>query len=126
MSFEADVSKWVKKAGRNADKFVSEFTQDVAEEVVKRSPVDTGFFRSSWVASVNTVNTTYNGEAGGSPDFSALINAKAGNVYYISNNAPYARRLEYGYSKQAPQGMVRVTLSQADNIAQRVLRRING
>ena len=31
------------------------------------------------------------------------------NTIYFVNNVPYAVRLEFGYSKQAPRGMVRVT-----------------
>jgi hypothetical protein len=29
---------------------------------------------------------------------------------YIQNNLPYAERLENGWSKQAPHGMVKITL----------------
>lgn len=31
---------------------------------------------------------------------------------YFTNNLPYARRLEYGWSQQAPGGMVRITLKE--------------
>jgi hypothetical protein len=30
-------------------------------------------------------------------------------VIYLTNALPYARRLEYGWSKQAPSGMVRIS-----------------
>ena len=36
----------------------------------------------------------------------------AGQTAYIVNNLPYGIALEYGHSKQAPHGMIRVTLSQ--------------
>jgi hypothetical protein len=36
----------------------------------------------------------------------------AGNTFYMTNNVPYALALEYGWSKQAPQGIVRTILSQ--------------
>lgn len=39
-------------------------------------------------------------------------------VLWISNNLPYAVRLEYGWSKQAPSGMVRVTLLELGAIVQ--------
>lgn len=31
------------------------------------------------------------------------------NSFYLTNNAPYATALEYGWSTQAPKGMVRIT-----------------
>jgi hypothetical protein len=34
----------------------------------------------------------------------------AGKVHYITNNLPYAWRLEHGHSKQAPAGMVGLTV----------------
>lgn len=36
-----------------------------------------------------------------------------GNVYYLVNNMPYARRVEYeGWSSQAPAGMLRLTVQE--------------
>lgn len=119
--FAADVRKFVEKASDKADKFVVQFTQELGREVVELSPVDTGFFRSSWVGSIGTPNTT---ETGGGSDFTAILSGKAGDTLFINNNVPYARRLEYGYSNQAPNGMVRITLAKANQIAQNVLSKV--
>ena len=35
---------------------------------------------------------------------------KGGQTIYMVNNLPYARRLEYGWSKQSPSGVVRITV----------------
>ena len=43
-----------------------------------------------------------------------------GQTLYLVNNLPYAMRLEYGYSKQAPAGMVRLTAQRAQAIADKV------
>ena len=40
-----------------------------------------------------------------------LNNCKAEDTIYISNNLPYIRALEYGHSKQAPNGMVGTTIA---------------
>lgn len=42
---------------------------------------------------------------------SEIVNlADNGRAVFLANNLPYARRVEYGWSrKQAPQGMVRIT-----------------
>lgn len=48
-------------------------------------------------------------------EIDAFVNRHIGSagsapVYHLTNSLPYARRLEYGYSKQAPVGMVRKTM----------------
>lgn len=45
-----------------------------------------------------------------------------GETAYIVNNLPYAVPLEYGHSKQAPGGMVRVTLARFQQIVDEATR----
>jgi len=45
-----------------------------------------------------------------------------GQTAYIVNNLPYAVPLEYGHSKQAPGGMVRITLARFQQIVDEVIR----
>lgn len=74
-----------------------------------------GRFRANWSFSVNVPaqGTTQDVDPGGGK-FLAEVAAgmssyEAGPMIWISNNLPYGQRLEHGYSKQAPQGMVRIT-----------------
>ncbi|CAI8816617.1 hypothetical protein [Pseudomonas chlororaphis] len=46
----------------------------------------------------------------------------AGQMAYIVNNLPYAVPLEYGHSKQAPGGMVRITLARFQQIVDEAIR----
>jgi len=102
-------------------------TQKVALEalnrIVMRSPVDTGRFRANWNVSFGTedLSTTDATDKSGSSTIAkglATINqyAKLSQVIYVSNNLPYANRLENGWSKQAPQGMVALTLAELSTI----------
>jgi hypothetical protein len=51
--------------------------------------------------------------------------ADAGDVVFVTNGLPYIKRLEYeSWSKQAPAGMVRVTLAELRPLADRVAERI--
>ncbi|MEX0469912.1 hypothetical protein V6X73_09255 [Spiribacter sp. 390] len=53
----------------------------------------------------------------------AILNQVPGNVFYLTNNLPYIRRLEYdGWSTQAPRGMVRVTLREAQQEIKKAAR----
>ncbi|WP_339523444.1 hypothetical protein [Pseudomonas sp. EL_65y_Pfl2_R96] len=45
-----------------------------------------------------------------------------GQTAYIVNNLPYAVPLEYGHSKQAPGGMVRITLARFQRIVDEAIR----
>lgn len=92
--------------------------------VVRKSPVDTGRFRANWQVSVNAPNlseieATEASPRGSNPSGRQIGEAatrlealKPYGITYIQNNLPYALRLETGYSKQAPQGMVALTLAE--------------
>lgn len=97
--------------------------------VVKKSPVDTGRFRSNWQVSKNV-------ERSGTIDVGKEAQSKtvqrgmatiegfdlsSDTAIHIQNNLPYARRLEHGHSKQAPQGMVGLTLTEAMQRYARIL-----
>jgi len=45
-----------------------------------------------------------------------------GQTVYLLNNLPYSVPLEYGHSKKAPQGMVRMTLARFQQIVDDVVR----
>lgn len=75
-----------------------------------------GRFRANWqigIASPNTATTDLIDPAGGATIgrlTSVAAAVHAGGVIYITNSLPYAIPLERGHSKQAPQGMVRLTM----------------
>lgn len=87
--------------------------------VVEKTPVDTGRARGNWLVSVGSIdgNTTDRKNKAGTPDTAeiAKIDAMEGDeTAYIVNNLPYINSLEYGHSqKQAPNGMVGITMQEA-------------
>jgi hypothetical protein len=116
MSFTLYMQKVTEKAGANADNIVKKIAIDVLSSVVNKSPVDTGRFRGNWQTGIGQVDSNTespNDKSGASAISKAsleLTGFKAGKTIYISNSLPYAQRLENGWSKQAPQGMVRLTV----------------
>jgi hypothetical protein len=110
--------------------------------VVLRTPVDTGRARASWNLSVGTPDGSYPAAGGTYEPLSyeaaaiALRDLQPFDVVWIASGLPYIKTLEYGlypspprvgtwvkgrgfeirsaggYSKQAPQGMVRVTVDE--------------
>lgn len=131
--FERDVSKWVRQAGYRADAFMSLLVQLTGKELVKISPVDTGFFRASWTAAVNSEDNTtmggYEGPKGGGESVNGAPatgianqrilmvakNAKAGDFVTLSNNAKYGEFLEDRYQ------LTRVVASKIPMIAKEAM-----
>jgi hypothetical protein len=83
---------------------------------VKLSPVYTGAFRASWRVSFNQPRTDVTeGKSSEAPIRGASFRwpkgFKLGDTVIISNNQPYAEELEYGWSNQAPYGVLRVAVA---------------
>lgn len=126
-SFEADISGILKDVCEDvANKVIRKTALAALTSVVERSPVDTGRFRSNWKVGVNEIN----GEASDSTENTAVMhespklkNVKVGDAVNISNNVPYAQMLEYGHSKQAPEGVVEIVADSLPAVAQKIADR---
>jgi hypothetical protein len=96
----------------------------MGSRIIKRSPVDTGRFRNNWQFSIDAPAT---GKDPGGANQVELVNVSnkmvPGNTFYMTNNLPYAERLEYGWSKQAPKGMVRVTLGEYKQVIEEAAKK---
>lgn len=89
--------------------------------VVRKSPVDTGRFRANWIVSLGAVSpaTLKTVDPSGNDSINLGFQVLSGYpehlpVVYIQNNLPYATRLESGWSKQAPAGMVALTIAEIE------------
>jgi hypothetical protein len=87
-----------------------------------------GRFRGNWQTSVGSAATGAidqvdpSGRGTMAAAAAALASFQAGPPIYIMNNLPYGTRLEYeGWSKQAPAGMVRITVAEFNDIVRRVV-----
>lgn len=115
MTFARDIAQWAKKAGFSTEEAVRVTCRTLNHGIVMDSPVDTGRFRGNWQGTIGspasgTFDTEDKSGAGTLAKANAAADQSVGSVYYLVNNLPYARRLEYGYSSQAPAGMVRVAV----------------
>ena len=95
------------------------------------SPVDTGRFRLSWAIS-ETGTPGY--DAGPQTGASAITPPRrldyqierAGGIYHIHNNLPYAERLANGHSPQAPAGWTDLIAREMTAWARQEADRIGG
>jgi len=89
----------------------------LTSRVIKETPVDTGRLRNNWQSSIGrpirSEKTGVDRSGAGAINEAAAVAKKMelGNVFYFTNNLPYAARIEFqGHSQQAPQGMLRVNV----------------
>lgn len=108
---------------------ISETGEEIGEEVVPATPVDTGFARGNWRPSLDVpaaLPVTRTDPTGASTVSQIAVVSRQyriGNTIYITNNAPYIESLNQGSSPQAPAGFVRAAVQRA---TQRVFARFAG
>lgn len=103
------------------DKVVKKITLDVTANLIEATPVDTGWARANWIASIGApviadlslirsreqraagVQNAVGEQATGTATVAA--NYKRGKTY-VTNNVPYIVDLNDGTSMQAPSGFV--------------------
>ena len=142
MSFSADLSKFCRKeAPEKTGAIIRGVVIEIGNRLVQRSPVGDpnnwesppppgyagGRFRGNWQYRFGNPE---NGESERiDPSGRATIDAiktgvtlaKVAGVHWISNNLPYAERLENGWSGQAPQGIVGLTEIEFPQIVREVM-----
>jgi hypothetical protein len=123
-----------KRIGVRADLAVKTIALDVFERVIRRTPVDTGRLKGNWFPSYGS----YVAFSPDRPDPSgaeterrmrlSVMSYPVGGTIYLTNSLPYAAVVEYGqypnppkaqtgktsggFSIQAPQGMVRISVQE--------------
>lgn len=107
------------------DEVVKKLMLDINYELLRTTPVDTGWARANWTLSVGSEpdNTTAIRQPGASIGSARAKQARGQarmasykaiqGPAWISNNVPYIGRLNHGYSKQAPAGFVEAAITRA-------------
>ena len=127
MTVAQDIQKVQLHLTQNMTQVLVLLMAEVDARLKMKSPVDTGRFRASWTIGVGQIDTTV-APVGGTvataePRMPAIT---MGQTYYHANSLPYARRLEYGWSQQAPGGMVRLTAQEVPGIVQALVSQVGG
>lgn len=118
--------------GQQTKKKVSEYALKLYEDVIRRTPVDTGLARGNWFLTVGSIVTqptdrkftgerapATNADAAGAGEAMAdarreLADFRVGKIIWISNPLEYAVYLERGWSGQAPAGMLELSVMEAE------------
>ena len=123
-SWSVPLDRLAQRAQAQFEDVARKATYDLFRAVVLKSPVDTGRFRSNWNVTASIPSFTYSESTNASRADSETLKAltlPVGGVVYLSNGLPYANRLEYGYSNQAPSGMIRTSVADFNRFVDRAL-----
>lgn len=139
--FFTDLKAFADKTKVNMNAIVYKTVLDIGTRIVMRSPVGDGNawkhkppkgyvggrFRGNWQYGdgaipngiVRTIDAS--GQLSIGRITAGLKPDAAGRVHYLVNKLPYAMPLETGWSKQAPAGMVDVTVREFESIVKRAV-----
>ena len=119
--FESQLRGFGVKALDKVDKVRRASVLELFKLVIMATPVDTGRLRGNWQTTINSpagAATTRDDPSGAADLAEAMANlGSLADVVWFTNNLPYAERIEYeGWSRQAPEGMVRRHIAQWQRI----------
>lgn len=117
MSFSLDLSKFAHLTEKKMETVVKKVFIELSTAIIKDTPVLSGRLRNSWFIGIDS----YADGVSSSEDKSDIVIAnvikdtnryKLGKTITLTNNMPYAHRIEfYRWSKvKAPRGMVRLNV----------------
>lgn len=115
-------------------------TLDMFSAVSLVAPVDSGRYRANMNVSYNVVDRTVTQSTNQSrmaTEIAKVDTFPVGGIYYMTNSLPYATVIEYGgypnppkhptgktvngYSRQAPQGVFRITVMQFNDYVKKAI-----
>lgn len=121
LDLAADLNKQADSINESASALAAKVALTIVADLAYKTPVDSSQALSSWIVTLDQPSTDkrlpfYPGEFGSTQTASAqetinsakavLANKKPGRIIFITNNQPYIKRLNEGYSSQAPAGFV--------------------
>jgi len=113
--FKLDLKKFGEQSEETFEKVFRKIALDIDSSVILGTPVDTGRARGNWFTTIGNPSSAVS--AGGSAGKAmgqlnaAVAQLKLGDTIWMANNLPYINRLENGWSKQAPAGMVAINVA---------------
>jgi hypothetical protein len=137
-NFQEQVAAFTAKMDARANAVVRKIVFDVSTGLVMKTPVGDpeywksppppgyvgGRARGNWQYALETpvINETGVIDKSGGETISTIVGKvpddAAHHIHYITNTLPYIKRLEDGWSRQAPHGMVHLTVIEFQDIIQ--------
>lgn len=130
--FKMHLTDWAAKFGVDMDALARQTVQQLSENVVVDTPVDTGFLRASWQPSLGSPSpgkgSPMAAEAAAGKVMAEVgivaSSMKAGDTYYMVNNAEYAPHVEFGTSQMQGRYFVTDNMKRARNVVQKIAKEL--
>lgn len=117
------IKQYIKKLEEDAAKVNRENAISAFQIVSIKTPVYTGNARWNWWCSVGSPSGKYEEHKGLSIDTSRALTFEGvtiNDVLYVSNSTPYIKRLNEGWSRQAPARFVEMAVEEIKNRRRRI------
>ena len=123
MGFADGLKKRCDAAKDKAELVIRKTGYEVFNSLVGMSPADTGRFRGNWSIGFGSPDISTSGNTS-PPSGAPILNWDVSNTLYLTNSLPYAKPLEDGHSKQAPYGMVSLTVQAFGDAFDRAIKEV--
>lgn len=113
--FRIGLKDFGEEVKKNHVSLMKKVTLDLLDRVTKKSPVDSGRFRANWMVGIGSPNESESVSIVNDAidrGLTTIEPLKFGETVHVSNNLPYAEALEHGSSKQAPAGVLGVSVEE--------------
>ncbi len=124
--FETQLNAFKDHTQDETHELVREVIVETGRRLIDRSPVLTGQFADNWNYGLETRDTRTHGPTGARAinNLAEIPATPAGFFHFLSNALPYGPSLERGSSRQAPQGMVGLTVLEWPQIVAAAARKV--
>lgn len=108
-----------------AESVIIDLTLEMTANLVEDTPIDIGWARANWIPAIGSPPILAQSGDPDAGDVSIAVSRQSSGQaevltykidsgpVFVSNNAPYIRRLNDGWSKQAPAGFVQISMERA-------------
>ena len=120
-SFELQIKEFENMTAEKSELLFKKVCFDLSNSIIMDTAVDKGTARGNWQPDINSIQNDVleiddkSGNATVSKVASQTNNLKLGQYFTLTNNLPYILRLEYGWSKKSPQGMLGINVMRFQN-----------
>lgn len=133
-----DIENLSKRTMAKIQKIMKTAAMELFKSVIMMTPVDTGRAKGNWQCTMTRpangiIDSEQSEEVTIAKMVETTLKSSIKNGIFLTNNLPYIQKLEYGgygdgpktqkgYSKQAPAGMVRVSLERIEKDLKKIIQ----
>ena len=120
-SFELQMKEFDNMTTEKTELLFKKVCFDLSNSIIMDTAVLSGAARGNWQPDINSIQNDIleiedkSGNSTVAKVATQTNNLKLGQYFTLTNNLPYILRLEYGWSKKSPQGMIGINVMRFQN-----------